>query len=508
MAARPARSGRCCGSSTSPGASRGPGCCGAISATVGRPDRSGRGGRRWSTARHLAELFAAYAASRPAMIAGLGRGSRRRLRPGSRFGPTGPGRPSCGDGSARSSTLPDPAERVGRGRADAARATRSATDLPARLSVFGATRLEPDHVPVLAALAAAPRRPPLAAAPLARPCGRRSPSTWRANGRRPAGRRVDDRTERLVGHRLLAYLGRDSRELQLTLARHRRRPRRRAPARRRTGPAARAPCSAGCRPTSPPTAAPLPAGGPPAARPGRPQRRRCTPRTARTARSRCCARCWSGCSPTTRRCEPRDIVVMCPDIETLRAADRGGLRPGHRRRPRPSIPATGCGSGWPTARCASSTRCSRWSAGVVELADSRMAASALLDLCATAPVARKFGFTADDLDRLQRPGGPGRGALGPGRRSTAAGTGWTTSARTPGRPGLDRLLLGVAMDESEPALHRHRAAAGRRRLLRRRPGRPAGRAASPGSGPSTDACRRPPPGGRLGRAVQAGASSC
>ena len=39
-----------------------------------------RGGRRWSTARHLADLFAAYAVRRPAMITAWAAGPRRRRR--------------------------------------------------------------------------------------------------------------------------------------------------------------------------------------------------------------------------------------------------------------------------------------------------------------------------------------------------------------------------------------------------------------------------------------------
>ena len=52
-----------------------------------------------------------------------------------------------------------------------------------------------------------------------------SPTLWQKmtehlerNGPPASRRRVDDHTEGLGGHRLLAYLGRDARELQLTLA--------------------------------------------------------------------------------------------------------------------------------------------------------------------------------------------------------------------------------------------------------------------------------------------------
>ena len=50
--------------------------------------------------------------------------------------------------------------------------------------------------------------------------------------------------------------------------------------------------------------------------------------------------------------EPRDILVMCPDIETFAPLVSAGVRP---RRPSSRAdagghPATGCGSGSPTGR--------------------------------------------------------------------------------------------------------------------------------------------------------------
>ena len=130
----------------------------------------GRAGRRWSVARHQAELFAAYAASRPAMLQSWS--EHRDV--DSAGQPLGSDRAWQAELWRRLRTVldaPEPAERV----AAAVRALQERpeiTDLPIRLSVFGATRLEPDHVTVLAALATsrdvhlwlpAPRRP----------CGRR-----------------------------------------------------------------------------------------------------------------------------------------------------------------------------------------------------------------------------------------------------------------------------------------------------------------------------------------------
>ena len=83
--------------------------------------------------------------------------------------------------------LPDPVERVD----IAAAALRSAperSDLPERISVFGPTRLEPDHLLVLDALAE--HRTSICGCRIPHPCsGTASPNTSRpAAGPHPAGR--------------------------------------------------------------------------------------------------------------------------------------------------------------------------------------------------------------------------------------------------------------------------------------------------------------------------------
>ena len=192
---------------------------------------------------------------------------------------------------------PSPAERVAAGTTALARRPRPSSDLPARLSVFGATRLEP----------AAPRRA-RRARPRAvtctsgsrtphPPCGRPSPPRRQRRDLRPPA--PSDRSDGAARHRLLAYLGRDVRELQLVLQaagvpledHHHAAPPAAAPAPRllqhlQRGIAANQPPAEEARPAgcSPPTTG---ASG-------------CTARTAPTARSRCCARCWWGCWPTTR----------------------------------------------------------------------------------------------------------------------------------------------------------------------------------------------------------------
>jgi exodeoxyribonuclease V gamma subunit len=145
--------------------------------------------------------------------------------------------------------------------------------------------------------------------------------------------------------------------------------------------------------------------------------------------------------------EPRDIVVMCPDIETyapLIAASFGlddgeheAEHPGHRLRVR--LADRSLRQVNPLLATVSR---------LVSLADSRMEASALLDFCATPPVARKFGFSTEDLDRLRdlvRRAGV-RWGLDAEHR---AGFGMADFRQNTWTAGLDRLLLGIAMDETE-----------------------------------------------------------
>ena len=110
-----------------------------------------RAGRRWSTARHLAGLFARYAATRPTMIDSWSQGRRRR-RLGSALPADRAWQAELWRRLRSELGVPSPAERVQAGLAKLRLAPES-SDLPERLSVFGATRLDPDHLLVLSALA-------------------------------------------------------------------------------------------------------------------------------------------------------------------------------------------------------------------------------------------------------------------------------------------------------------------------------------------------------------------
>ena len=401
----------------------------------------GRAGRRWALARHQAELFAAYAASRPGMLHAWSE-HRDVDSAGQPLGPDRAWQAELWRRLRAGMNTPEPAERM----ATAVRTLRErpeAIELPARLSVFGATRLELDHVAVLAALAISRDVHLWLPAP--------SPALWQKvadhlerNGPPASRRRTDDHTEGLGGHRLLAYLGRDARELQLTLAateadlvdEHLPGPDRPAPrtllGRLQADIAAdREPQPEAARPVLDPADRSVvlhAAHGP--------------DRQVEVLRE-----VLVGLLADDPTLEPRDIVVMCPDIETfapliaaafgLDTADTEAEHPGHRLRVR--LADRSLRQLNPLLAVVSR---------VVRLADGRVPASAILDLCATSPVARKFSFTADEQDRLQD-------------LVARAGVRWGLDAERRGRfgladfgqntwaAGLDRLLLGVAMDESE-----------------------------------------------------------
>ncbi|MEP6463029.1 MAG: exodeoxyribonuclease V subunit gamma [Frankiaceae bacterium] len=145
--------------------------------------------------------------------------------------------------------------------------------------------------------------------------------------------------------------------------------------------------------------------------------------------------------------EPRDILVMCPDIEAfaplITAAfgveDEAGAprHPGHQLRVRladRSLRQT-------NPLLATVAR-------LLELADARVTATEVLDLAASPPVRRRFDFDDDDLERVRD-------------WVTRSGIRWGLDAahRAPFRlqhvgqntwqAGLDRILLGAAMSEDD-----------------------------------------------------------
>ena len=145
--------------------------------------------------------------------------------------------------------------------------------------------------------------------------------------------------------------------------------------------------------------------------------------------------------------EPRDILVMCPDIETyapLIVADFGlgdvvhGAHPAHRLRVKladRSLIQTN-----PLLGLASQ---------LLALAGSRVTASEVLNIAEAAPVRARFGFTDDDLESITR-----------WVRQANIRWGFDQEHRRPyhvdfvhntWRFGIDRILAGVAMSDDAHA---------------------------------------------------------
>ncbi|MGA8246732.1 MAG: exodeoxyribonuclease V subunit gamma, partial [Nocardioides sp.] len=141
--------------------------------------------------------------------------------------------------------------------------------------------------------------------------------------------------------------------------------------------------------------------------------------------------------------EPRDIVVMCPDVETFAPLISAGFgladvvgdagHPAHRLRVRladRALPSV-------NPLLALAVR-------LVALSGSRVTATELLDLIGTAPVRTRFGLSDDDLSRVTRwVGSAGiRWGLDADHRAAYA---MDRFGHNTWRAGLDRILLGVAM---------------------------------------------------------------
>jgi exodeoxyribonuclease V gamma subunit len=387
-----------------------------------------RRGRRFSTARRIAGLFASYAAQRPQLLADWSAG-----------------RPSDGAGGDLDADLgwqsdlwravcarvaaDTPAQRYAE---TVERLLASPSDLPARLSLFGHTRLSSTDIGLLQALSAhhdlhiwLPHS---------------SDRLWR---RLPGGAgpipRTDDADRGQVGHPLLATLGRDLRELRRSL-----------------------PTTdvldeyVGGEPTRPATLLGWLQSdiGADTVRPlGR--------EVADADRSVQVHSCHGparqidvlrevllGLLADDPSLEPRDILVMCPDIETYAPLIIAGFglgevvgeqHPAHRLRVRLADRAL-----------VQTNPLLGVAAQVLALADGRATATQVLNLAEAAPVRARFGFTDDDLEAV---------------------TGWVREAgirwgidnahraryqldnyvQNTWRFGLDRVLSGVAMSDDAQA---------------------------------------------------------
>lgn len=362
-----------------------------------------RRGRRYAVARRLAGLFADYAAQRPAMLTDWREG-------GSGDGLGG----QLDDDLVWQAELWRRVVRVVGGEAPDERRDRVVSllrgqgpealgplgagsrhgelVLPGRLSLFGHTRIARSEVEVLDALGEhldvhlwLPQASPAAwerLAPLV------------AAGPVP---RSDDQSGLAVEHPLLASLGRDARELQRTLALARGEEKVvAAPGGDPSEPSLLRLLQADLAADHDPTPA------------DRETRQR--PATDRSVQVHAChgqARQVDVLRDVLARLldedptlEPRDVLVMCPDIEAYAPLVHAGFGLGEVVRDEPAHPAHGLRVRLADRAPVQTNPLLALATRLVELAGGRVTAGEVLDLARSAPVSHRFGLDDDDLERL------------------------------------------------------------------------------------------------------------
>ncbi len=391
-----------------------------------------RRGRRFAVARRLAGLFDAYAGHRPAMLSAWAAGDDT-----DGFGDDLP--PDLA-WQARLWRLvreriggPDPVQRLA-DALDRLRQDPAGVALPERLSLFGATRLATSQLRVLSTLAE-DRDVHLW---LPHP----SPALWdRVAQSVPDGpvRRRLDPTSTAPQHPLLSSLGRDSRELQLTLSSGR-------------GTYADTHHSLDHHPSTL-----LGLLQRDLREDRRPERAAATlDPDDRTISVHAChgparqvdvlREVLVGLLASDPTLEPRDVLVMCPDIEVYAPLISAAFglaevvsdgHPAHELRVRLADRAL-----------TQTNPLLATVARLLELADGRVTASQVLDLAAWPPVRRRFGFDDDDLEKLAvwvAQSGV-RWGLDADHR---APYGLANFPQNTWRAGLDRVMLGVAMADED-----------------------------------------------------------
>jgi exodeoxyribonuclease V gamma subunit len=427
--------------------------CDLLTAHLGRGDDDpgdGRPGdddlrrtRRFATARHVADLFDTYGVQRPAMVldwlaGGHGDGAGGQLPEDARWQAELLRRVRGHVGTA------GPPERV----ADACTRLRAGTldvDLPARVSLFGLTRLPATYLDVLRALAVRREVHLFALHPSLVLWDRMAASGVPAL---PLPR-AEDPTRDVPSHPLLRTWARDTREMQLVLAEA-------ADADSAHHPVAGGEpatllerIQADVRADTEPPGAPLP---------GAPDQRMAVAGDDRSLQVHAChGRARQVEVLRDAIChlllddpglEPRDVIVLCPDIDEFApllhatfgaagalddavASDRGVPALPYRladRSLRQTNPLLGA------------------LADLLHLLDSRLTAPDVVDFAGREPVRSRFALDDRALERIAGwiAASGIRWGLDADRRA-----GWWLAGveANTWRTGLDRLLLGVTMDE-------------------------------------------------------------
>src|SRR5450755_2463736 len=414
----------------------------------GDPPDEMRRARRFRAVRHLAELFDRYALHRPEMVGAWARGEDTWARDD--------GAGATAAGASASTSAPGVPSTDALWQAELWRRLRARIELPGRLSLFGLTRLPVAHLQVLRALASHRDVHLFLLHP--------SPALWdkvaRATRRseRRTRLRAEDPTRELTANRLLASWGRDAREMQLVLG-------------------AAGEHTDHHHPLSQPSATLLeriqadihadrPSPGAPFAAeldtrpllaPGDHsiEVHACHGRARQVEVAREAILHVLAQDPTL---EPRDVIVMCPDIETfapLIQATFGAEEVASETDGSEALTSSLEPSGLRVRLADRSLRQTNPVLSVVaqllELAQQRLTASQVLDFADREAVRRRFRLDDDDLARLQH-------------WVSEAGIRWGLDAahrapfkldQLPGgtwRFGLDRLLLGVTMTEDDQRL--------------------------------------------------------
>jgi exodeoxyribonuclease V gamma subunit len=419
---------------------------------AGEDADSARRARRFSSVRHLAELFDRYALQRPGMV--------RAWAEGHDTNGAGGDLPIDAAWQAElwrrlNERIPQvgPAERI-EGACARLREEPEVVDLAQRVSLFGLTRLPAGHLQVLQALSVGRDTHLFLLHP--------SPALWQSVAERTQGkpvvRRSDDPTAALPSNRLLASWGRDARELQLVVAAAESHVDHHHPV--------DAPCDslleriqADVRQDRPPPGAPLP--GHEDARPVLDPSDRSVQVHACHGRARQVEVIRDSIlhllqeDPTM---EPRDVIVMCPDIETFAPLIQATFGAGEVSDEDDELDALPPEIRPPDLRVRLADRALRQTNPVlglvgrlIDLAGQRLTASEVLDLADREPIRRRFGFDDDDLARMEDwvsasgiRWGLDADHRAPYKLDTLAAGTW--------RAGLDRVLVGVAMSEDDQRL--------------------------------------------------------
>lgn len=403
--------------------------CATLAAHLGHfeagEERELRRGRRYAVARRLAGLFASYSRQRPQLLECWLTGQWADLDTDLHW------QPQLWRALVEQVGVDPPHVR----HADTtARLQEGPTGLPARLSLFGHTRLPESERDLLAALSTHHELHLWLPHP--------SDELWHnlsgASGSLGSLPRRDDTSHRAAAHPLLATLGRDTRELQRGL------------------------------PAEPHTDEHLPGDARPETLLGWLQSDIAANAVRAAGRSQhaedrsvqvhschgparqvdVLREVLLGLLADDPTLQPRDILVMCPDIETYAPLIVAGFgladvaaepHPAHQLRVRLADRAI-----------AQTNPLLGLAAQLLTLAAGRATASEVLDLAVTPPVRARFGFTDDDLD-----------AMTAWVREANIRWGFDKAHREPfgvgefihntWRFGIDRILAGVAMSDDSQA---------------------------------------------------------